>query len=156
MTRFESTAIDGFFQCMSHCSSEKEMDIETSVTNFTFFWYFQVSCVDLYQWEPWDPPTFFQSIFTGGTTWKLMKSPSNHKVKNVGGSQRCHQSRSTQDTQQCQKEVKLVTDVSMSISFFGEQCVYLCDYQLIFSAFIKKVCFSDMMYLFSFKKSSFH
>ena len=37
---------------------------------------------------PLGPSNFFYPIFTGGTTWKLMKSP--YKVKIVGGSQGCH------------------------------------------------------------------
>ena len=57
--------IIGMEDLNAHCSSQKEMGIETSVTNSTFFWYFKVSCVDLHKWDPWDPPTFLPNFHRG-------------------------------------------------------------------------------------------
>ena len=54
---------------------------------------------------------------------KLVKSPSNYKVKIVGGSQRCHYSGSTQDTLKGQKNVKWVTDVSIPSLFVGSSVI---------------------------------
>ena len=36
----EMRAVSRYGHYQAHCSSQKEMGIETSVTNFTFFWYF--------------------------------------------------------------------------------------------------------------------
>ena len=64
--------------------------IKTSVTGYTWWHISGTSGCPVLHAGPLGPSNFFQPIFTGGTTWKLMKSPSNYKVKIVGGSQRCH------------------------------------------------------------------
>ena len=61
--------------------SQKEIGTKTTVTNFTFF----LVLLGVLCWSrpvgPLGPSNFFYPILTGGTTWKLMKSPCNYKVK---------------------------------------------------------------------------